>query len=62
MILNIYSQITEIRRYAERNCRKIRTPDSKFSPTVRMWYDRIHAYLQLIRMREGKVENVRNIL
>jgi hypothetical protein len=26
-----------------------------------MWYDRIHAYLQLIRMKEGKTSNSRNI-
>ena len=25
-----------------------------------MWYDRIHAYLQLIRMKEGKTKNNRN--
>jgi hypothetical protein len=27
-----------------------------------MWYDRIHAYLQLIRMKEGKTRNTGNIL
>ncbi len=27
-----------------------------------MWYDRIHAYLQLIRMKEGKTKNTGNIL
>jgi hypothetical protein len=27
-----------------------------------MWYDRIHAYLQLIRLQEGKAKNVGNIL
>jgi hypothetical protein len=27
-----------------------------------MWYDRIHAYLQLIRLHEGKTKNVGNIL
>jgi hypothetical protein len=27
-----------------------------------MWYDRIHAYLQLIRMKEGKTSNSGNIL
>jgi hypothetical protein len=27
-----------------------------------MWYDRIHAYLQLIRMKEGKTNNTGNIL
>jgi hypothetical protein len=27
-----------------------------------MWYDRIHAYLQLIRLKEGKASNASNIL
>ena len=27
-----------------------------------MWYDRIHAYLQLIRLKEGKVSNASNIV
>ncbi len=27
-----------------------------------MWYNRIHAYLQLIRLREGNVSNVSNIV
>jgi hypothetical protein len=27
-----------------------------------MWYDRIHAYLQLIRLQEGKVKNLGNVL
>jgi hypothetical protein len=27
-----------------------------------MWYDRIHAYLQLICMKEGKTRNTGNIL
>jgi hypothetical protein len=32
-------------------------PDDDFSPTIQMWYDRIHAYLQLIRMKEGRMSN-----
>jgi hypothetical protein len=27
-----------------------------------MWYDRIHAYLQLIRMKEGNAKNIGNTL
>jgi hypothetical protein len=27
-----------------------------------MWYDRIHAYLQLIRLKEGKASNASNIV
>jgi hypothetical protein len=41
---------------------KILRPDSNFSPTIQMWYDRIHAYRQLIRMKEGKAKNTGNIL
>jgi hypothetical protein len=62
MIIKLYKQMTEIRVHAEKNCRKILRPDSNYSPTVQMWYDRIHAYLQLIRMKEGKTKNTANIL
>jgi hypothetical protein len=63
MILTLYAQMTEIRRYAEKKCRKIHTPMCEFSPTIsiRMWYDRIHVYLQLIRVKEGKTKKVRNV-
>ena len=54
--------MTEIRVHAEKNCRKILRPDCDYSPTIQMWYDRIHAYLQLIRMKEGKTKNTANIL
>jgi hypothetical protein len=54
--------MTEIRVHAEKKCRKILRPDSDFSPTIQMWYDRIHAYLQLIRLQKGKAKNVGNIL
>ena len=27
-----------------------------------MWYDRMHAYLQLIRLKEGKAKNVGNLI
>ena len=62
MIHKLYKQMTEIRVHAEKKCRKILRPESDFSPTIQMWYDRIHAYLQLIRMHEGKAKNVGNIL
>ncbi len=52
----------EIRIHAEKNCRKILRPDNNFSPTIQMWYARIHAYLQLIRMKEGKPSNTGIIL
>ena len=58
----LYRHMTEIRVHAEKKCRKILRPDSDYSPTVQMWYDRIHAYLQLIRMKEGKPKNNGNII
>ncbi len=54
--------MTEIRAHAKKNCRKILRPESNYSPTIQMWYDRIHAYLQLIRMKEGNAKNISNIL
>jgi hypothetical protein len=62
MIIKLYKQMTKIRIYAKKGCRKILRPESDISPTVKMWYDRIHAYLQLIRMKEGKTKNTGNIL
>jgi hypothetical protein len=62
MIIKLYKQMTKIRIHEEKKCRKILRPESNFSPTVQMWYDRIHAYLQLIRMKEGKTKNTANIL
>ena len=61
MILTLYAQMTEIRRYGEKKCRKILSPESEFSGPIKMWYDRIHAYLQLIRLSEGRTKNARNI-
>jgi hypothetical protein len=62
MIIKLYKQMTEIRIHAEKRCRKIFRPECNYSPTIQMWYDRIHAYLQLIRMKEGKTRNTGNIL
>ncbi len=54
MIIKLYQQMTEIRVHAEKKCRKILQPNSDYNPTIQMWYDRIHAYLQMICMKEGK--------
>jgi hypothetical protein len=62
MIIKLYKQMTEIRVHAEKKCRKILRPESNYSPTIQMWYNRIHAYLQLIRMKEGNAKNIGNIL
>ena len=48
MIIKLYKQMTEIQMHAKKNCRKILRPESNYSPTIQMWYGRIHAYLQLI--------------
>jgi hypothetical protein len=62
MIIRLYKQMKEIRVHAEKKCRKILWPESDFSPTIQMWYDQIHAYLQLIHLQEGKVKNMGNVL
>jgi hypothetical protein len=62
MIIKPYRQMTEIRVHLEKKCRKVLRPNSNFSPTVHMWYDRIHAYLQLIHMKKGKTKNKGNII
>jgi hypothetical protein len=62
MIIKLYNQMTKIRVHAEKNCRKSLRPESDYSPTVQMWYDRIHVYLQLIRMQEGTARNTGNNL
>jgi hypothetical protein len=62
MIIKLYKQMTEIRVHTEKNCRKILHPDDNYSPTIQMWYNRIHAYLQLIRMKDGMTNNSRNVL
>ncbi len=62
MIIKMYKQMTEIRVHAKKNCRKVLRPESGYSPTIQMWYNRIHAYLQLIRMKEGNAKNIGNTL
>jgi hypothetical protein len=62
MIIKLYKQMTEIGVHAKKNCRKILRPESDYSPTIQMWYDCIHPYLQLIRMKEGNAKNISNIL
>ena len=50
----LHRETLEHRLGAERNCRKILKPESEFSPPIKFWYDRIHAYQGLIRLLEGK--------
>ncbi len=62
IITKLYKQMSEIRVHAEKNCQKILRPESDFSPTIQMWYDRKHTYLQLIRLKERKASNAGNIV
>ena len=57
MIIKLYKQMKKIRVHAEKKFRKILRPKSDFSPTIQLWYGRIHAYLQLICLKEGKTRN-----
>jgi hypothetical protein len=43
MIIKLYRQMPEKRICAEKKCQKILGPNSDYSPTVQMWYNRIHA-------------------
>ena len=52
MTLAIHEEMDEIRLHDEHNCRKIYTPESPFSSEFQAWYDRIHAYLALIKLLE----------
>ena len=61
MIIKLYRQMTAIRIHAEKKCQNILRPDSD-CPTVQMWYDGIHAYLQLIQLKEGKAKNIGNVI
>ncbi len=62
MIIKLYQQMKEIRVHVEKKCRKVLRPKCNYSSTVQMWYDRIHAYLQLIHMKEEKTKNNGNIV
>ena len=52
MIIKLYKQMDETRVYAESKCRKTMTPVSDFSLHIQHWYDSIHAYLALLRLKE----------
>ena len=46
---------------AEKGCRKLRSNHYEFSPAVKHWLDRCHAFRQLIRLNSGKrIGNIAN--
>jgi hypothetical protein len=62
MIKKLCKQMTEILQHAKKKSCKILRPDSNFNPAIQLCYDIIHAYLQLIRLKEGKAQNIGNIM
>ena len=48
----------EIRIQAEKKCRKILTRVADFSLQIQHWYDKIHAYLALLRLKGGNHPNM----
>ena len=52
-ILRLHLQMDNIRTRSERSCRKILKPAVPFSPVIAFWNDKIHAFQQLIKIREG---------
>ena len=43
--------MNDIRVHAERKCRKFKTPAAEFTPQVKYWYNRIHAYMDLLKLK-----------
>ena len=52
-ILSIHDEMDEYKTNAESKCRKITKPSLSYSPTTTFWYDQIHAYRTLIRIKTG---------
>ena len=44
--------------HAEQKCRKILSPVADFSPQIQHWYDKIRAYISLVRLKEGNHPNM----
>lgn len=52
-IHSIHNEMDEYKTNAESKCRKITKPSLPYSPTSSFWYDQIHAYRTLIRIKTG---------
>ena len=46
--------VVELMLLSERKCRKICAAHYEFSPVIKEWLDRCHAFRQLIRLKIGK--------
>ena len=53
MAQKLYTQMDEISKHSEKKCRKILRPASEYSLPIQYWYDKIHAYENLITLKEG---------
>ena len=53
MMLTLYRQMDEVRIHAEKKCRNFMTPAAEFSPAIQHWYNRIHAYMDLLKLKQG---------
>lgn len=49
----LFEEIRQLRIGSEHTCRRILKPHSPFSLPIKYWYDRIHTFRNLIRLREG---------
>ena len=49
----VFEEIRQYRLGADRNCRLILKPHSPFSLPVKYWYDRIHTFRDLIKLKQG---------
>ena len=50
---NVFEEIRQYRLGSERNCRMVLKPHSPFSLPVKYWYDRIHTFRDLIKLKQG---------
>ena len=50
---NVFEEIRQYRHGSEHNCRMILKPHSPFSLPVKYWYDRIHTFRDLIKLKQG---------
>ena len=53
MMIKRYQQMDEIRVHAEKKCRKFLTPEAEYSPVIQHWYNRIHTYMDLLKLKQG---------
>ena len=54
--------LTNLMLSTEKGCRKLWTGHYEFSPVIKGWLDRCHAYRQIIQLNMGKnVSNITNI-